>query len=292
MLLCPPCCGAHHIKVQRSVSPASCTSPNPTAHISLGPLSTGPHNNSWTRQGHHWNLPLRGFSGKRRDWSSEDQHGPGPAWTSVPGCISHRVLLELEKAVQIRRNQLWAVFFLPHTTGSAGSGMGISPDRGKPSPLKRKTLESPYHHVLLNDSKLITPFIINPVRIRWNSGRLAFDLRVCQEMTRILGSVRWLPPAVCTTWNCASRQKQGTWKRFLVFWGFFVVFFSLVFSFLFFFFKKKKLVVLGFIAISLQPVSGQSLSDTIYWQQTVLLLQSAWGNGLRRVSTINWCKMR
>lgn len=130
------------------------------------------------------------------------------------------------------------MFSLPHTTGSAGNGMGISPDRGKPSPLKRKTLEIFYHHVLLNESKLNIPFIINPVRIRWKSGRLAFDLRVCQEMMRVLGSVRWLfYPTACTPWNCASRQKQGTWKRFLVFWGFLVVVFSWVSVWVFL--KKK-----------------------------------------------------
>lgn len=82
------------------------------------------------------------------------------------------------------------MFFLPHTIASDGNGMEISLNRGKLSPLQRKTLESLYHHVLLNESKLIIPFIINPVRIRWNSGRLAFDLRVCQEIIRVLGSVR------------------------------------------------------------------------------------------------------
>lgn len=68
--------------------------------------------------------------------------------------------------------------------------MGISPDSSKPNPLQRNTLESLYDLVLLNESKLIIPFIINPVRIRWNSGRLAFDFRVCQEIIRVLGSVR------------------------------------------------------------------------------------------------------
>lgn len=50
----------------------------------------------------------------------------------------------------------------------------------------------------------------------------------------------------------------------LVWFGFrFGVFCCFLFFFLFFF-KEKKMVALGFIAINLQPVSGQSLSDKIY----------------------------
>lgn len=117
--------------------------------------------------------------------------------TSVRGCISHPALLEVEETVQIRRNQSWPVLFLPHTTGLAGDGMGISPDRGRPSPLKAKThscksLPSCASKRLLNESNFIITFIINPVRIRWSSVRFVSDLRVCQAMMRVWGSVRWL----------------------------------------------------------------------------------------------------
>lgn len=49
------------------------------------------------------------------------------------------------------------------------------------------------------------------------------------------------------------------WDLGLV-WGDFCCFLFFFFSFFF----KKKMVALGFIAISLQPVSGQCLSDKIY----------------------------
>lgn len=49
------------------------------------------------------------------------------------------------------------------------------------------------------------------------------------------------------------------WDLGLVLEGFLLFF--ILFFLLFF---KKKMVALGFIAISLQPVSGQCLSDKIY----------------------------
>lgn len=48
----------------------------------------------------------------------------------------------------------------------------------------------------------------------------------------------------------------GSWFGLGGFLLFFILFFLLFF--------KKKMVALGFIAISLQPVSGQCLSDKIY----------------------------
>lgn len=76
-------------------------------------------------------------------------------------------------------------------------GMGIFSVRGSPSTLKMKTHSSKCFPLcaskwLLNESNLIITFIINSVRIRWNSVTFVFDLRVCQVLMRVLGSVWWL----------------------------------------------------------------------------------------------------
>lgn len=160
--------------------------------------------------------------------------------------------------------------------------MGTFSDRGSLSTLKMKTHSSKCFPLcaskwLLNESNLIITFIINSVRIRWDSVAFVFDLRVCQVLMRVLGSVWWLfyPQPYVYMKLCHQTELRNLEEVFD-----------------FFFFKEEILENLCFIAISLQPVSGQSLSDKIYWQQTVLLLMSAWGNGLLGVSTISWCKMR
>lgn len=144
-------------------------------------------------------------------------------WSCIlhQGCIN-TTIQESEKFIQMRRNQLQAVLFLPHASGSAGEDTRICPDRGRARPSKGKmhscrsfpSCASKWMH---NESNLIISLIINLTRMRWGSVKFVFDLEVCQAVMR--GSVRWLfyPQPYVYTKLVPTDRTKGLWRDFWFF---------------------------------------------------------------------------
>lgn len=127
---------------------------------------------------------------------------------------------------------------MPYPTGSAGEDMEICPIQGRASPSKARACR--YFPLcdskrLHDESNLIISFIITLMGIRWGSVRFVSDLGVCQAVTGVLSSARWLfyPRPYVYMKPCQQTEPKALEEIFCFFFGKAEIWGALCFSYQF-----------------------------------------------------------